>query len=94
MKKGLIGKKLGMTHVFSEDGRCIPVTVVEAGPCVVVQKKTAEKDGYAALQVGFGEKAAHRVNRPLVGHCRAAGKGGTCIKKTSIFISWASAASA
>jgi large subunit ribosomal protein L3 len=64
-----------MTHVFSEDGRCIPVTVVEAGPCVVVQKKTAEKDGYAALQVGFGEKAAHRVNRPLVGHCRAAGKG-------------------
>jgi len=75
MKKGLIGKKLGMTQVFSEDGRCIPVTIVEAGPCVVVQKKTAEKDGYAALQVGFGEKAAHRVNRPLVGHCRAAGKG-------------------
>ena len=75
MKKGLIGKKLGMTQVFADDGRCIPVTVVEAGPCVVVQKKTAEKDGYAALQVGFGEKVAHRVSRPLMGHCRAAGKG-------------------
>jgi len=75
MKKGLIGKKLGMTHVFADDGRCIPVTVVEAGPCVVVQKKSTERDGYAALQIGFGEKAAHRVNRPLMGHFRAAGKG-------------------
>jgi large subunit ribosomal protein L3 len=75
MKKGLIGKKIGMTQVFAEDGRCIPVTVVEAGPCVVVQKKTADKDGYSALQMGFGSKATHRVNRPLMGHCRAAGKG-------------------
>ena len=75
MKKGLIGKKLGMTQVFADDGRCIAVTVVEAGPCVVVQKKTAAKDGYAALQVGYGEKASHRVTRPLLGHCRAAGKG-------------------
>ena len=75
MKKGLIGKKIGMTQLFADDGRCIPVTVVEAGPCVVVQKKTAEKDGYTALQVGFGSKAANRVNRPLMGHCRAAGKG-------------------
>jgi len=75
MKKGLIGKKLGMTHVFADDGRCIPVTVIEAGPCVVIQKKTNEKDGYTALQVGFGEKAASRVNRSLLGHCRPAGKG-------------------
>lgn len=75
MKKGLVGKKLGMTHVFSEDGRCIAVTVVEAGPCVVLQKKTAHVDGYDALQVGFGEKSAHRATRSLVGHCRAVGKG-------------------
>jgi large subunit ribosomal protein L3 len=75
MKKGLIGKKLGMTQVFGDDGRCIPVTVIEAGPCVVVQKKTTEKDGYTAVQVGYGEKAAHRVNRPHRGHCRAAGQG-------------------
>lgn len=75
MKKGLIGKKLGMTQIFADDGRCIPVTVVEAGPCVVVQKKSVDKDGYAALQVGFGEKVSHRVSRPLMGHCRAAGKG-------------------
>lgn len=75
MKKGLIGKKLGMTQLFADDGRCIPVTVVEAGPCVVVQKKTVEKDGYSALQVGFGEKDGHRASRPLLGHCRAAGRG-------------------
>ena len=75
MKKGLIGKKLGMTQVFADDGRCISVTVVEAGPCVVVQKKTAVIDGYSALQVGFGAKASNRANRPLMGHCRTAGKG-------------------
>lgn len=75
MKKGLIGKKLGMSQIFADDGRCIPVTVIEAGPCTVVQKKTAENDGYTALQVGFGSKVAHRVNRPLLGHCRVSGKG-------------------
>jgi len=75
MKKGLIGKKMGMTHVFAEDGRRIPVTVVEAGPCVVVQKKTAQKDGYEAVQLGFGEKEARRATRAAVGHCKAAGKG-------------------
>lgn len=75
MKKGIIGKKLGMTQIFAEDGRRIPVTVVEAGPCVVLQKKTVEKDGYNAIQVGFASKEAARANRPLVGHCKAAGQG-------------------
>ncbi|KAF0218115.1 MAG: large subunit ribosomal protein [Geobacteraceae bacterium] len=75
MKKGLIGKKLGMTQIFVEDGRRIPVTVVEAGPCVVVQKKTMAKDGYNAIQVGFAAKDAARATRPLLGHCKAAGKG-------------------
>lgn len=75
MKKGLIGKKLGMTQIFADDGRRIPVTVVEAGPCVVVQKKTLEKDGYNAIQIGFAEKEAARSNRPLLGHCKPAGKG-------------------
>ncbi len=75
MNKGLIGKKLGMTHVFAEDGRRIPVTVVEAGPCVVTQKKTVEIDGYAAIQIGFSVKDAARANRPLLGHCKKAGQG-------------------
>jgi large subunit ribosomal protein L3 len=75
MNKGLIGKKLGMTQIFAEDGRRIPVTVVEAGPCVVVQKKTKEKDGYNAIQVGFGAKEAAKANNPVVGHCKAAGSG-------------------
>ncbi len=75
MKKGLIGKKLGMTHIFTDDGIRIPVTVVEAGPCVVLQKKTVPNDGYNAIQLGFGEQEAHRANRPSVGHCKPAGKG-------------------
>lgn len=75
MKKGLIGKKLGMTQIFAEDGTRIPVTVVQAGPCVVVHKKSADKDGYNAVQLGFGEKPAHRATRAQVGHCKAAGKG-------------------
>ncbi len=75
MKKGLLGKKLGMTQIFSEDGRKIPVTVVEVGPCVVLKKLTVEKDGYQAIQVGFGEADSTRANRALVGHCKAAGKG-------------------
>ncbi len=75
MKKGLIGKKLGMTQIFAEDGRRIPVTVVEAGPCVVLQKKTAEKDGYNAVQVGFMAVESVKANRPAVGHAKAAGKG-------------------
>jgi large subunit ribosomal protein L3 len=75
MNKGLIGKKLGMTQIFVEDGRRIPVTVVEAGPCVVLQKKTVAKDGYDAIQVGFQLKDAAKATRPLVGHCKAAGQG-------------------
>jgi len=75
MKKGIIGKKLGMTQVFAEDGRCIPVTVVEAGPCVVLQKKTIEKDGYNAIQIGFEQVAASRTNLAKIGHCKGAGKG-------------------
>jgi large subunit ribosomal protein L3 len=75
MIKGILGKKLGMTQVFAADGKCIPVTVVEAGPCVVLQKKTAATDGYNALQVGFGECKTHRANKPAIGHFRKAGKG-------------------
>ena len=68
MQKGTIGKKIGMTQIFDEAGRVIPVTVVEAGPCVVVQKKTVENDGYAALQLGYGDVKVQRVNKPMKGH--------------------------
>ncbi|MGB9886548.1 MAG: 50S ribosomal protein L3 [Moorellales bacterium] len=68
MRKAIIGRKLGMTQVFTEDGRCVPVTVIQAGPCVVVQKKLVETDGYEAIQVGFEPIAEHKVNRPLRGH--------------------------
>lgn len=75
MNKGLIGKKLGMTQIFADDGRRIPVTVVEAGPCVVIQKKTKEKDGYSAIQVGFNSQESAKANNAVVGHCKAAGSG-------------------
>ena len=68
MQKGIIGKKIGMTQIFDETGKVIPVTVVEAGPCVVVQKKTVENDGYAALQLGYGDVKVQRVNKPMKGH--------------------------
>ena len=68
MQKGIIGKKVGMTQVFDEKGNVVPVTVIEAGPCVVVQKKTAETDGYAAVELGFGDVSPKRVNKPLKGH--------------------------
>ena len=68
MKKGLIGRKLGMTQVFDEKGKVIPVTVVELGPCAVVQKKTTENDGYAAVQLGFDDKKVTRTNKPMKGH--------------------------
>ncbi|MDE5648629.1 MAG: 50S ribosomal protein L3 [Oscillospiraceae bacterium] len=68
MKKGIIGKKIGMTQIFDESGKVIPVTVVEAGPCVVVQKKTAENDGYEAVQLGYGDVKVTRVNKPMKGH--------------------------
>jgi large subunit ribosomal protein L3 len=73
---GLLGKKIGMTRVYSEQGQAIPVTVIEAGPCVVLQKKTEAKEGYNAIQVGFGAKKETRMNKPLAGHCKSAGKGG------------------
>ena len=68
MKKGLIGRKLGMTQVFDEKGNVVPVTVVELGPCAVVQKKTVENDGYDAIQLGFDDKKVTRVNKPMKGH--------------------------
>ncbi len=68
MKKGLIGKKLGMTQLFDANGIVIPVTVIEAGPCVVSQKKTVENDGYEAVQIGFGDLKASKVNGPMKGH--------------------------
>ena len=68
MKKGIIGKKIGMTQIFDEKGKVIPVTVIEAGPCVIVQKKTVESDGYNALQVGFGDLKPAKVNKPMQGH--------------------------
>jgi large subunit ribosomal protein L3 len=75
MKKGLLGKKLGMTQIFSEDGRKIPVTVVKAGPCVILNKKNVEKDGYDAIQLGFEESDPARETRARIGHCKQAGKG-------------------
>lgn len=68
MPKAILGKKVGMTQLFLEDGRVVPVTVVEAGPCTVVQKKTQETDGYSAIQVGYGDIKEHKVNKPLRGH--------------------------
>ncbi|MDE5854138.1 MAG: 50S ribosomal protein L3 [Ruminococcus sp.] len=79
MQKGIIGKKIGMTQIFDETGKVIPVTVVEAGPCVVVQKKTVENDGYAALQLGFGDVKVQRVNKPMKGHFE---KADVACKKT------------
>ncbi len=71
MINGIIGKKLGMTQVFEEDGRMVPVTVIQAGPCVITQVKTKVKDGYDGVQVGFVEEA--KVNKPLAGHMKASG---------------------
>ena len=68
MQKGIIGKKIGMTQIFDEAGKVIPVTVVEAGPCVVVQKKTVENDGYTSVQLGFGEISDKNTNKPMKGH--------------------------
>ena len=70
---GLLGKKIGMTSVFSADGKNVPCTVIEVGPCVVTQVKTEEKDGYAALQLGFQEKTEKHTNKPEAGHFKKAG---------------------
>ncbi|MEY8382873.1 50S ribosomal protein L3 [Christensenellaceae bacterium 44-20] len=71
--KAILGKKVGMTQIFTEEGNVVPVTVVEAGPCVVVAKKTIESDGYNAIQVGFGAVKENRVNKPEAGHFKKAG---------------------
>lgn len=71
--KGLIGKKLGMTSVYDEDGVAVPVTVIEAGPCVVTQLKDADKDGYKAVQLGFGDQKEQRMTKPALGHLKKAG---------------------
>lgn len=73
MSRGLLGKKLGMTGFFTSEGRHLPVTVIEAGPCVVTQIKTKATDGYDALQLGFGEKRKSRVKKPLQGHFKKSG---------------------
>lgn len=73
--RGLIGKKLGMTQLFATDGSVVPVTVIETGPCVIVQKREAGRDGYGGLQLGFGVKKNQRVNKPQQGHLKKVGKG-------------------
>ena len=73
MKKAIIGKKIGMTQIFDENGNVVPVTVIEVGPCVVAQKKTVEKDGYNALQLGFMEVKAKHMTKAEIGHFEKAG---------------------
>ncbi len=75
MTTGILGKKLGMTQVFDAEGKVIPVTVIEAGPCTVIQRKNVTTDGYDAVQIGFGPKKSHRAGKPMIGHFRKAGKG-------------------
>ena len=72
-QKGILGRKLGMTQIFDDQNRVVPVSVVEAGPCRVVQLRTPERDGYSAVQIAFGETKAGRLNKPELGHLRAAG---------------------
>ncbi len=74
MEKAIIGKKVGMTQIFDTDGKVIPVTVIEAGPCTVVQKKTEEKDGYNAVQLGYGDVAEKKLTKPELGHLKKAGE--------------------
>jgi large subunit ribosomal protein L3 len=81
MLKGIIGRKLGMTQVFGDNGNVIPITVIEAGPCAITQIKTIEKEGYNALQLGFMKKKPQRVNRPLSGHFQKSGTGPFCFLK-------------
>jgi large subunit ribosomal protein L3 len=73
MMKGILGKKIGMTQIFGEDGGVVPVTLIEAGPCYVTQKKDVESDGYVAVQLGYGEAKERRVNRPKSGHLKKSG---------------------
>jgi large subunit ribosomal protein L3 len=73
MAKGILGRKLGMSQFFTPEGVVVPITLIEAGPCVVVQKKTADTDGYTAVQLGFQEEPERKMNKPLLGHFRRAG---------------------
>ena len=73
MEKAIIGKKVGMTQIFDAEGKVIPVTVIEAGPCTVVQKKTEEKDGYTAVQLGYEDVAERKLTKPELGHIKKAG---------------------
>ena len=73
MQKAIIGKKVGMTQIFDENGHVIPVTVIEAGPCVVAQKKTIENDGYVSVQLAYGEVAEKKLSKPELGHLKKAG---------------------
>ena len=75
MEKAIIGKKIGMTQIFDEAGHVIPVTVIEAGPCTVVQKKTEEKDGYNAVQLGYRDVPERKLTKPELGHLKKAGEG-------------------
>ncbi|MBW1752514.1 MAG: 50S ribosomal protein L3 [Deltaproteobacteria bacterium] len=76
MCKGLIGKKLGMTGIYTPEGERVPVTVLQVGPCVITQIKTVATDGYNALQLGFGEQKASRINKPIAGHLKKSGQEG------------------
>ena len=78
MQKAIIGRKVGMTQIFDADGKVVPVTVIEAGPCVVVQKKTEENDGYCAVQLGYGDVPQRKLTKPEIGHLQ---KGGAALKK-------------
>lgn len=78
MTKGILGKKLGMTQVFSPEGIVYPVTVIEAGPCVILQKKNVENDGYEAIQIGFGDQKEKNANKPELGHAK---KANTVVKR-------------
>lgn len=73
MTKGILGKKLGMTQVFTPEGLVVPVTVIQAGPCTVLQKKDSENDGYEAIQIGFADKKEKNANKPELGHAKKAG---------------------
>jgi len=94
MVKSLLGKKIGMTRYFLEEGKSVSVTLVRVGPCVVVQKKTTEKDGYEAIQVGFEDRKERRINKPLMGHFNVAGNryfsiSGSSRLRRRISSSWA-----
>ena len=84
MSKGLLAKKIGMTSVFAQDGRLQPVTVIEAGPCVITQIKTEQTDGYNALQLGFGPVRDKKVNKPMAGHLKKSGRNFAILREMPV----------